>query len=289
MVDILGEGKKGMTDTVRTKRKAHMEEKMNVDGTGVHSILHLPGNRGLLESGGEEANLLVGISEAERRRMVSLGVMCLSVLSSTSFCDCVGECYNRRDRPPQPRQGFADAISEAYLLRSWRRAWSLSVELPSIGVEEESRRPTTHPPCVACQSLGPLSKGGGVVGVDVKVHLLCSLSFISFTFFEQKVKVPSTHCDERVQTVCGDVMKLMFERFRALSPQVKHMMFLVSMLCIETGEVATSVVDDFLDVSLFKVEAIFECYAGSQLAKVAPSGIRASSSITTVFGLIIRV
>ncbi|KAL3681396.1 hypothetical protein R1sor_024352 [Riccia sorocarpa] len=44
---------------------------------------------------------------------------------------------------------------------------------------------------VACQSLGPLAKGGAVVGVDIK-----------------KVKVPSHHCDERVQTLSADVLKV---------------------------------------------------------------------------------
>nr|CAB3497649.1 unnamed protein product [Digitaria exilis] len=42
---------------------------------------------------------------------------------------------------------------------------------------------------VACQNLGPLEKGGVVVGVDVKV--------------KQKVKVPSAHCDSRVRTERG--------------------------------------------------------------------------------------
>eukprot|EP00250_Pteridium_aquilinum_P010652 c19538_g1_i1 orf=195-884(+) len=44
---------------------------------------------------------------------------------------------------------------------------------------------------VACQSLGPPEKGGLVLGVDVK-----------------KVKVPSDHCDERVKTLCADVLRL---------------------------------------------------------------------------------
>ncbi|KAJ4847477.1 hypothetical protein Tsubulata_043624 [Turnera subulata] len=52
---------------------------------------------------------------------------------------------------------------------------------------------------VACQSLGPLKNGGAVV--------------------EQKVKVPSRHCDSRVQTVCADVMKLPRQQVRTLSPQ----------------------------------------------------------------------
>ena len=37
---------------------------------------------------------------------------------------------------------------------------------------------------------------------------------------EQKVKVPSHHCDSRVRTVCADVMKLAKRQARELSPQV---------------------------------------------------------------------
>ena len=37
---------------------------------------------------------------------------------------------------------------------------------------------------------------------------------------EQKVKVPSTHCDVRVQTLCADVMSLPRDQLRSLSPQV---------------------------------------------------------------------
>ncbi|KAK6145376.1 hypothetical protein DH2020_022196 [Rehmannia glutinosa] len=55
---------------------------------------------------------------------------------------------------------------------------------------------------VACQNLGPLGKGGVVVGIDIK-----------------KVKVPSMHCDARVKTVCADVMNLPRDHVRALSPQ----------------------------------------------------------------------
>lgn len=38
---------------------------------------------------------------------------------------------------------------------------------------------------------------------------------------EQKVKVPSAHCDSRVRTVCADVMTLMKQQARAMSPQVQ--------------------------------------------------------------------
>lgn len=37
---------------------------------------------------------------------------------------------------------------------------------------------------------------------------------------EQKVKVPSSHCDSRVRTVCADVMNLLKDQVRAMTPQV---------------------------------------------------------------------
>lgn len=43
--------------------------------------------------------------------------------------------------------------------------------------------------------------------------------------------MPSAHCDERVQTVCGDVMKLMFGQLRALSPQGKGYSVILSDMC----------------------------------------------------------
>ncbi|KAJ4719901.1 Ribosomal RNA large subunit methyltransferase E [Melia azedarach] len=55
---------------------------------------------------------------------------------------------------------------------------------------------------VACQCLGPLNNGGAVVGIDIK-----------------KVKVPSLHCDARVQTVSANVMNLCKHQVRALSPK----------------------------------------------------------------------
>ncbi|CAI0412016.1 unnamed protein product [Linum tenue] len=53
---------------------------------------------------------------------------------------------------------------------------------------------------VACQSLGPLQSGGAVVGIDLK-----------------KVKVPSAHCDARVQTVSADVVKLPMDQKKGFS------------------------------------------------------------------------
>nr|GEU52190.1 ribosomal RNA large subunit methyltransferase E [Tanacetum cinerariifolium] len=67
---------------------------------------------------------------------------------------------------------------------------------------------------VACQSLGPLKSGGMVVGVDLK-----------------KVKVPSTHCDSRVSTVCADVMNLPKGELLNLSPQKKGFSVLLSDMC----------------------------------------------------------
>lgn len=39
-------------------------------------------------------------------------------------------------------------------------------------------------------------------------------------FSEQKVKVPSLHCDARVQTISADVMKLSKPQVMELSPKV---------------------------------------------------------------------
>ncbi|GAV75170.1 FtsJ domain-containing protein, partial [Cephalotus follicularis] len=67
---------------------------------------------------------------------------------------------------------------------------------------------------VACQSLGPLKSGGSVVGIDIK-----------------KVKVPSLHCDARVQTICADVMNLHRDQVRTLSPRLKGFSVILSDMC----------------------------------------------------------
>ncbi|XP_073315857.1 uncharacterized protein [Primulina huaijiensis] len=67
---------------------------------------------------------------------------------------------------------------------------------------------------VACQNLGPLIKGGAVVGIDIK-----------------KVKVPSLYCDSRVKTVCADVMSFPREQVKALSPQSRGFSVILSDLC----------------------------------------------------------
>uniref|UniRef100_A0A453MAE3 rRNA methyltransferase 2, mitochondrial n=2 Tax=Aegilops tauschii subsp. strangulata TaxID=200361 RepID=A0A453MAE3_AEGTS len=75
---------------------------------------------------------------------------------------------------------------------------------------------------VACQNLGPLEKGGLVVGVDVK-----------------KVKVPSAHCDSRVRTVCTDVMALMKLQARAMSPQERGFSVILSDMCPVVSGITT--------------------------------------------------
>jgi len=54
---------------------------------------------------------------------------------------------------------------------------------------------------VACQFLGPIEKGGAVVGVDVK-----------------EVKVPADHYDVRVRTYCADVLKISATSLSSLFP-----------------------------------------------------------------------
>ncbi|GAB4827478.1 hypothetical protein Ancab_034362 [Ancistrocladus abbreviatus] len=71
---------------------------------------------------------------------------------------------------------------------------------------------------VACQSLGPIKNGGHVLGIDLK-----------------KVKVPSAHCDTRVQTFCGDVMNLSRDRIRSLSPQKGFSVILSDMCPLVSG------------------------------------------------------
>lgn len=71
---------------------------------------------------------------------------------------------------------------------------------------------------VACKSLGPPKNGGFVVGIDLK-----------------KVKVPSTHCDARVQTLCADVMSLPRDQLRSLSPQKGFSVILSDMCPLVSG------------------------------------------------------
>ncbi|XP_078162716.1 ftsJ-like methyltransferase family protein isoform X1 [Carex rostrata] len=75
---------------------------------------------------------------------------------------------------------------------------------------------------VSCQNLGPLERGGAVVGIDIK-----------------EVKVPSSHCDSRVRTVCADVMSLLKDRARALSPQGRGFSVILSDMCPSVSGITT--------------------------------------------------
>lgn len=75
---------------------------------------------------------------------------------------------------------------------------------------------------VACQHLGPLEKGGSVVGVDVK-----------------KVKVPSAHCDARVRTISTDVLSLLRDQARDLSPEGKGFSVVLSDMCPSISGITT--------------------------------------------------
>lgn len=67
---------------------------------------------------------------------------------------------------------------------------------------------------VACQCLGPLARGGAVVGVDIK-----------------KVKVPPHHCDERVRTLSADVLKTSPRDLAKLSPTGMGFSVILSDMC----------------------------------------------------------
>ncbi|KAH9766727.1 FtsJ domain-containing protein [Citrus sinensis] len=84
---------------------------------------------------------------------------------------------------------------------------------------------------VACQSLGPLDNGGSVVGIDIK-----------------KVKVPSLHCDARVQTASADVINLPSNQVRALSPKQKGFSVILSDMCPSVSGITTK--DAALSVEL---------------------------------------
>ncbi|KAE9606127.1 hypothetical protein Lal_00024620 [Lupinus albus] len=84
---------------------------------------------------------------------------------------------------------------------------------------------------VACQSLGPLRNGGSVLGIDIK-----------------KVKVPSLHCDSRVQTISADVMTLPIHQLRSLSPKQKGFSVILSDMCPSVSGITTK--DAALSVEL---------------------------------------
>lgn len=54
------------------------------------------------------------------------------------------------------------------------------------------------------------------------------------------MKVPSTHCDARVQTVSADVMKLPKHQIRALSPQQKGFSVILSDMCPSVSGITTT-------------------------------------------------
>uniref|UniRef100_J3LU94 rRNA methyltransferase 2, mitochondrial n=1 Tax=Oryza brachyantha TaxID=4533 RepID=J3LU94_ORYBR len=101
---------------------------------------------------------------------------------------------------------------------------------------------------VACQNLGPLEKGGVIVGVDVK-----------------KVKVPSAHCDSRVRTVCADVMALMKQQARAMSPQERGFSVVLSDMCPVVSGITTK-------------DAAISCELGMRALSLAVGKMKAKDS-----------
>ncbi|URE38284.1 Ribosomal RNA large subunit methyltransferase [Musa troglodytarum] len=106
---------------------------------------------------------------------------------------------------------------------------------------------------VACQSLGALEKGGAVVGIDLK-----------------KMKVPSSHCDSRVRTVCADVMSLLKEQVRAMSPQERGFSVILSDMCptvsgITAKDTALSCELGMRALSLAVGKVPLPCSAGAEL------------------------
>uniref|UniRef100_A0A0D9W0U1 rRNA methyltransferase 2, mitochondrial n=1 Tax=Leersia perrieri TaxID=77586 RepID=A0A0D9W0U1_9ORYZ len=101
---------------------------------------------------------------------------------------------------------------------------------------------------VACQNLGPLEKGGVVVGVDVK-----------------KVKVPSAHCDSRVRTVCADLMTLMKKQARAMSPQERGFSVILSDMCPVVSGITTK-------------DAAISCELGMRALSLAVGKMKAKDS-----------
>lgn len=76
---------------------------------------------------------------------------------------------------------------------------------------------------VACQNLGPPKNGGSVVGIDLK-----------------KVKVPTMHCDARVQTVCADVRNFPKHQIKALSPKQRGFSVVLSDMCPSVSGITTT-------------------------------------------------
>lgn len=53
------------------------------------------------------------------------------------------------------------------------------------------------------------------------------------------MKVPSAHCDSRVRTVCADVMALMKQQARAMSPQERGFSVILSDMCPVVSGITT--------------------------------------------------
>ncbi|XP_010922295.1 uncharacterized protein [Elaeis guineensis] len=101
---------------------------------------------------------------------------------------------------------------------------------------------------VACQTLGPLEKGGVVVGIDLK-----------------KVKVPCSHCDSRVRTVCADVMNLLKDQVRAMSPQKRGFSVILSDMCPTVSGITTK-------------DTAISCELGMRALSLAVGRVRQPSS-----------
>lgn len=102
---------------------------------------------------------------------------------------------------------------------------------------------------VACQSLGPLEKGGSVVGIDIK-----------------KVKVPSHHCDSRVRAICADVMTLSKSQAREFSVQGKGFSVILSDMCPTVTGITTR-------------DAALSCELGKRALSLAVSRARVPCSV----------
>lgn len=103
---------------------------------------------------------------------------------------------------------------------------------------------------VACQNLGPLERGGSVLGIDVKVRSLahshtstCAAHYsrrYSLLYHSwQKVQLPSSHCDSRVAAISADVMALRHHQARALSPQARGFSVILSDMCPSLSGITT--------------------------------------------------
>ncbi|KAK8926125.1 hypothetical protein KSP39_PZI018409 [Platanthera zijinensis] len=104
---------------------------------------------------------------------------------------------------------------------------------------------------VACRSLGPLEKGGTVVGIDLK-----------------KMNVPSHHCDSRVKTICADVMNLRKDQARAFSPQGVGFSVVLSDMCPTISGITTK-------------DAALSCELGKRALSLAVG--KASNKISSQF------